>query len=254
MSMRIAVLTQRGISINVNDGTAGIALSNRITIPYDRCSLDRALNGIDSIYYKINSEEAIKYMMYLDSNGIKAEPCLQLCEYGGKGNVKSYEAQSARLENVDDEYVINSNCWYRNDSYYTWLRDQIDRTAKLGHTLRGLGHVIQKYKAENGAEILDMFDIGTKEYDLRLSGIVYCKDRHRVDIAEAKRIANEAFKRGLAFTSLTNALMADSAVIMVGFACVYSQDKKEAAALAEHSITEVLDDKIKTIGIDTGTR
>lgn len=36
MSMRIAVLTQRGISINVNDGMAGIASSNRITIPYDR--------------------------------------------------------------------------------------------------------------------------------------------------------------------------------------------------------------------------
>lgn len=246
MSMRIAVLTQRGISINVNDGTAGIALSNRITIPYDRCSLDRTLNGIDSIYYRISSAKAIKYLKNLSSNGTKAEPLLEFRKSWFGGVFTRIEIASASIEDIDEAYLEKLKRLESNDEYYSFLKCQIGRVASIQHTLMVTGHTIQMHKVSEDTEMLDAFDIGIAKHGYEIRGVVYCNDSRQVSINDANMIADAAYKRGLVFTSLTNTLIKDKAYILLGFVHSGTEERKVADSIKE-CVLEALKDRVDTI-------
>ena len=247
MSMRIAVLTKRGISINVSDGTAGIASSNVITIPYDRFNANRTLKGISNIYYKITSEEAIKYMLNLKRNGIKAEPYIEFSKRWFAGVCERIDITSAVVEDIDEAYLRKLRLESNNDEYYSFLKCQIDRVANMKHTLMVTGHTIQKHKVSEYAEMLDTFYIGITKHGYEMRVVIYCKDSRQVSIDDAKRIADEACKRGLAFTSLTNTMIKDKAYILVGFVHNNKKEKRVAANSIKESITEVLKDRIDIV-------
>lgn len=246
MSMRIAVLTQRGISINVNDGTAGIASSNRITISYDRCKIDRTLNGIDSIYYKINSAKAIKYLEHLSSNGIKAEPLVEFRKRWFGGVFTRIEIASASIEDIDEAYLEKLKRLESSDEYYSFLKCQIGRVASMQHTLTITGHAIQMRKVSEDTEMLDTFDIGIGRHDYEIRAVVYCNDSRQVSINDAKRIADSAYKRGLVFTSLTNTLIKDKAYILLGFVHNGTEERKAADSIKE-CVLDVLKDRVDTV-------
>ena len=247
MSMRIAVLTKRGISINVSNGTVGIASSNRITIPYDRCSIDRTLNGIDNIYYKITSEEAIKYMINLKRNEIKAEPWIEFSKRWFAGTCERIDISSASIEDIDETYLRKLRLESNKDEYFSFLKCQIDRVANMKHTLMVTGHTIQKHKVSEDAEMLGTFDIGITKTGYEMRGVIYCKDSRQASIDDAKMIADEACKRGLAFTSLTNTMIKDKAYILIGFVHNDKKEKRVVANSIKESITDVLKDRVDIV-------
>ena len=246
MSMRIAVLTQRGISINVNDRTAGIALSNRITIPYDRCSIDRTLNGIDSIYYRISSAKAIKYLEHLSSNGIKAEPLVEFRKRWFGGVFTRIEVASASIEDIDEAYLEKLKRLESNNEYYYFLKCQIGRVASMQHKMAITGHAIQTRKISEDTEMLDTFDIGITKYGYEIRAFLYCNDSKQVSINDAKMIADAAYKRGLVFTSLTNNLVKDKARIVLGFVHNGTEERKASDSIKE-CVLDVLKDRVDTI-------
>ena len=233
----------------MNDGTAGITSSNRITITYDRCSIDRTLNGVDNIYYKINSEKAIKYMMYLGSNGIKTEPFVEFSirQFGGDGTRFSIASSNIEFANEVHTNDIKS---YRNNEYCSFMMNQIDRVARLCHTLASLGHTIETHTGVKGVEMLDTFGIGISKHNCEIRAVVYCKDRNQVSINDANSIADAAYEKGLAFTSLTNTLIGDRAYVLVGFVHKDTEDKKVAADHIKSSIVEELKDRVDIVETD----
>lgn len=247
MSMRIAVLTKRGLSISVSDEIAGIASSNTITIPYDRCNIERTLKGISNIYYKITSEEAIKYMLSLKRNGIKAEPCIEFRKSWFAGTCERIDITSASIEDMKEAYITKLRFESNNDEYYSFLKCQVDRVANMRHTLMVTGHTIQKHKVSEDAEMLGTFDIGITKPGYEMRGVIYCKDSRQASIDDAKMIADAACERGLAFTSLTNTMIKDKAYILIGFVHNDKKEKRVVANSIKESITEVLKDRIDVV-------